>query len=132
LQGAPPPQKPTHSKFWQMSPAGHWLSFVQPTHWPVCVRQCGFVAGHWLSLVQPGMGWQVCVATSHDSPVGQVSGFVRQATQTPAGSSQYGVAGVPAQSLLVVQPVAASPSAFASVCASTPPSTPPSNEGSCS
>lgn len=67
----------------------------------------------------PGM--HSCVVGLQSSPVGQVFGFVRHATQTPAGSSQNGVAGVEAQSPLLVQRVGglASPSFFASVAAST-------------
>jgi hypothetical protein len=83
-----------HSVFWQISPSGHCAVMMQPTHWPFSVSQTGLVAGHWASLVQPETGWHVCVSGLQASPSGQVSGLVKQATHTPSGSSQYGVAGV--------------------------------------
>jgi hypothetical protein len=89
LHTAPPAHDGTHSKFSQMSPFGHWPDCVQPTHSPSFTSQMGFVFGHCASRVQPeGTGLQVWVAGLQASPIGQVSGFVRQATQTPCGSSQ--------------------------------------------
>jgi hypothetical protein len=79
----------THSRSLQMSPAGHWVDCVQPTHCPIATSHTGLVAGHCVLLVQPvTMAWHVWVVALHASPSGQVSGFVRQATHTPWGSSQ--------------------------------------------
>jgi hypothetical protein len=106
VHALPPAQDGTHSRSLQMSPFGHWFDCVQPTHWPVAVSQMGLLAGHWALRVQPegGRRLHVWVAVLHASPVGQVSGFVRQPTQTPCGSSQNGVLGVVAHSSLDVQP----------------------------
>jgi hypothetical protein len=96
----PLPQVATHSWFWHSLPAGHWLVVSQPTHWRVPGSQIGLEEGQPLLPVHPVKVTHSWVAGLQASPLGQVSGEVKQATQTPAGSSQYGVAGVEPQSML--------------------------------
>jgi hypothetical protein len=105
LQLWPPPHDGKHWKFWQMSPAGHWLLLRHTTHVPSAVSQMGLEAGHWESWVHPGEPTQVWLVGLQTSPIGHVSGDVRQPTHTPGGSSQNGVAGVEAQSWFEVHPV---------------------------
>jgi hypothetical protein len=101
-QAAPSPQKPTHWKLEQTSSAAHCEVSVHSTHTRVSSRQCGVGAAHSASLVQPvGFGTHWWLTGSHAWPVGHVSGDARHATHLPAGTSQYGVAGVVTQSALL-------------------------------
>jgi hypothetical protein len=84
LHEAPPPQKPTHSKFEHTSPLGHWLFAVHCTHTCVSSRQCGLGAAQSASVLQPtGAGTHLCVVGSQASPAGQLSGEVVQPPEPP-------------------------------------------------
>jgi len=105
VHAPPPPHEGTHCVPSHTSPGGHWLDCVQPTHSPSLVSQMGLLTGHCELRVQPvEAAVHLCVLGLQTSPFGQVSGFVRQATQTPCGSSQNGVAGVAAHCSLEVHP----------------------------
>jgi hypothetical protein len=107
---APPPQTPTQWKFEQTWLGPHWVSLVHSTQVCVSSRQCGVGNMQSASLLQPvWTGTHVCVVGSHASPLGHVSGSVRQATHCPGGISQNGVEGVAAQSLFDEQPTGGAP-----------------------
>ena len=102
-----PVQPPTAShgrrqvKSRQLSPGAQSPAERHSTQEFASTRQRGVGELQSVSSLQPGT--QVCVRPSQSSPMGQLSGEVLHSTQRPLATSQTGVAGVGAQSTLLVQ-----------------------------
>jgi len=85
----------------QLSPGAQSPAERHSTQEFASTRQRGVGELQSVSSLQPGT--QVCVRPSQSSPMGQLSGEVLHSTQRPLATSQTGVAGVGAQSTLLVQ-----------------------------